>query len=174
MSGAGPRHGFGGGAPWIGQGAGRGAIPPRHGFQFAFQNGADFAAVGMFIFRLPTTWRLPAQCWTDATRSRPVGAARSAGSQTPATLVTPSACAKIDKRRRPCTQFNLWFDDVPQSHPGRPRTECPDAGGMSRSRSDDAWRAAGLWLGRGVQESSFEPATPSCQRILAGDNVPDE
>jgi hypothetical protein len=29
-----------------------GAIPPKEGFQFAFENGADFACVGMFDFQV--------------------------------------------------------------------------------------------------------------------------
>jgi uncharacterized membrane protein YphA (DoxX/SURF4 family) len=39
--------------PWIAYKVlGAGAIPPRDGFKFAFENGADFACVGMFDFQL--------------------------------------------------------------------------------------------------------------------------
>lgn len=39
--------------PWIAYKVlAAGAIPPKHGFQYAFQNGADFAAVGMFDFQV--------------------------------------------------------------------------------------------------------------------------
>jgi hypothetical protein len=39
--------------PWIAYKVlAAGAIPPKHGFKYAFQNGADFAAVGMFDFQV--------------------------------------------------------------------------------------------------------------------------
>jgi len=39
--------------PWIAYKVlAAGAIAPRHGFKYAFQNGADFAAVGMFDFQV--------------------------------------------------------------------------------------------------------------------------
>lgn len=39
--------------PWIAYKVlAAGAIPPAHGFRYAFQNGADFAAVGMFDFQV--------------------------------------------------------------------------------------------------------------------------
>ena len=39
--------------PWIAYKVlAAGAIQPRHGFRYAFQNGADFAAVGMFDFQV--------------------------------------------------------------------------------------------------------------------------
>jgi hypothetical protein len=39
--------------PWIAYKVlAAGAIPPKHGFTYAFQNGADFAAVGMFDFQV--------------------------------------------------------------------------------------------------------------------------
>ncbi len=39
--------------PWIAYKVlAAGAIPPKHGFRYAFQNGADFAAVGMFDFQV--------------------------------------------------------------------------------------------------------------------------
>jgi hypothetical protein len=39
--------------PWIAYKVlAAGAIAPRHGFTYAFQNGADFAAVGMFDFQV--------------------------------------------------------------------------------------------------------------------------
>ena len=39
--------------PWIAyQGPGAGAIDPKDGFRYAFENGADFIAVGMFDFRI--------------------------------------------------------------------------------------------------------------------------
>ena len=39
--------------PWIAYKIlGAGAIHPREGFQYAFQNGADFACVGMFDFQV--------------------------------------------------------------------------------------------------------------------------
>ena len=39
--------------PWIAYKVlAAGSIPPRHGFTYAFENGADFAAVGMFDFQV--------------------------------------------------------------------------------------------------------------------------
>jgi len=39
--------------PWIAfKVLGAGAIPPREGFQYAFENGADFLCVGMFDFQV--------------------------------------------------------------------------------------------------------------------------
>jgi hypothetical protein len=39
--------------PWIAfKVLAAGAIPPRSGFQYAFENGADFVAVGMFDFEV--------------------------------------------------------------------------------------------------------------------------
>ena len=39
--------------PWIAYKVlAAGAIPPKHGFRYAFENGADFAAVGMFDFQI--------------------------------------------------------------------------------------------------------------------------
>lgn len=41
--------------PWIAYKVlAAGAIAPKHGFTYAFQNGADFAAVGMFDFQVAT------------------------------------------------------------------------------------------------------------------------
>ena len=39
--------------PWIAfKVLGAGAIPPKEGLQYAFENGADFACVGMFDFQI--------------------------------------------------------------------------------------------------------------------------
>jgi hypothetical protein len=45
--------------PWIAYKVlAAGAIPPKHGFKFAFQNGADFACVGMFDFQVEEDVRI--------------------------------------------------------------------------------------------------------------------
>jgi hypothetical protein len=39
--------------PWIAYKVlAAGAIPPKNGFQYIFENGADFACVGMFDFQI--------------------------------------------------------------------------------------------------------------------------
>lgn len=49
-----------------------GAIRPRDGFNYAFQNGADFVAVGMFDFQVRENYRLIIQSVRDhQTRARP-------------------------------------------------------------------------------------------------------
>jgi hypothetical protein len=61
------------GRPWIAYKVlAAGAIPPKHGFRYAFQNGADFAAVGMFDFQVADDVAL-ANAVLDkiATRERP-------------------------------------------------------------------------------------------------------
>jgi hypothetical protein len=59
--------------PWIAYKVlAAGAIPPKHGFQFAFQNGADFAAVGMFDFQVADDVEIASSVLDRiATRSRP-------------------------------------------------------------------------------------------------------
>ena len=47
--------------PWIGYKVlGAGAIPPREGFKYAFENGCDFICVGMFDFQVEEDVRIAA------------------------------------------------------------------------------------------------------------------
>jgi hypothetical protein len=56
--------------PWIAYKVlAAGAIQPRHGFQFAFDNGADFLAVGMFDFQIAEDAEVAAQTF-QAARNR--------------------------------------------------------------------------------------------------------
>ena len=59
--------------PWIAfKVLAAGAIPPKVGFHYAFQSGADFICVGMFDFQVEEDAKLARQTITKATnRKRP-------------------------------------------------------------------------------------------------------
>jgi hypothetical protein len=59
--------------PWIAYKVlAAGAIPPRDGFQHAFENGADFAVVGMFDFQVADDVKIACEVLSSALqRTRP-------------------------------------------------------------------------------------------------------
>jgi len=60
-------------APWIGfKVLGAGAIQPREGFKYAFENGADFLCVGMFDFQVEEDVQIARETLSgDLQRTRP-------------------------------------------------------------------------------------------------------
>ncbi len=57
--------------PWIAfKVLAAGAIEPRSGFKFAFENGADFVAVGMFDFEVKEDVTAVQRVLTDLQRER--------------------------------------------------------------------------------------------------------
>jgi hypothetical protein len=58
--------------PWIAfKVLAAGAIPPRSGFQYVFENGADHALVGMFDFEIANDARIVREVLGDLKRTRP-------------------------------------------------------------------------------------------------------
>ena len=52
--------------PWISYKVlGAGAISPKEGFRYAFENGADFACVGMFDFQIVEDANIISEVLTD-------------------------------------------------------------------------------------------------------------
>lgn len=58
--------------PWIAfKVLAAGAIPPKSGFKYAFENGADFVAVGMFDFEVAEDVRAACEVLRHVKRDRP-------------------------------------------------------------------------------------------------------